>query len=58
VSPQVGSQHRDVAEPAGAVQFGKWVAKSGNTTLTGAPLAPYCRSLDDPPPPPPAQPQA
>jgi hypothetical protein len=50
---QVGSQHRDKAEPAGAVQFGKWVPKSGTQTLTGPPRKPYCRDLSDPPPPPP-----
>jgi NADH dehydrogenase (ubiquinone) flavoprotein 2 len=53
--PRVGSQHRDKAEPAGAIQFGKWVPASGHTTLTGQPRAPYCRDLADPPPPPPEQ---
>lgn len=53
--PKPGSQHRDKAEPAGAVQFGKWVPKpEGAHTLTGKPNGPYCRSLDDPP----AQPAA
>eukprot|EP00878_Enallax_costatus_P023129 GHUV01024590.1.p1 GENE.GHUV01024590.1~~GHUV01024590.1.p1 ORF type:complete len:141 (+),score=24.36 GHUV01024590.1:233-655(+) len=48
---RVGSQHRDKAEPAGAVQFGKWVPKpEGTMTLTGNPRGPYCRNLDDPPP--------
>lgn len=51
--PKVGSQHRDKAEPAGAIQFGKWVPKSGTQTLTGPPRKPYCRDLADPPPPPP-----
>lgn len=52
--PKPGSQHRSKAEPAGAVQHGKWVPKEGLSTLTGAPNKPYCRNLDDPPPPPPA----
>lgn len=52
--PRVGSQHRDKAEPAGAVAGGRWVPSSGAMTLTGPPNAPYCRDLTDPPPPPPA----
>jgi NADH dehydrogenase (ubiquinone) flavoprotein 2 len=44
--PALGSQHRSKAEPAGAVQFGKWVPSSGTMTLTGPPKAPYCRDLD------------
>lgn len=51
--PRLGSQHRSKAEPAGAVQNGKWVPCSGATTLTGTPRGPYCRDLSDPPPPPP-----
>uniref|UniRef100_A0A7S2QTK6 NADH dehydrogenase [ubiquinone] flavoprotein 2, mitochondrial n=1 Tax=Chlamydomonas chlamydogama TaxID=225041 RepID=A0A7S2QTK6_9CHLO len=46
--PTPGSQHRTKAEPAGAVQFGKWVPSSGTTTLTGTPRGPYCRDLDKP----------
>lgn len=48
---QVGSQHRDKAEPAGAIVNGKWVAqKEGHTTLTwDKPPGPYCRDLTDPP---------
>lgn len=56
--PKLGSQHRDKAEPAGAVVGGKWVPCSGTTTLTGTPRGPYCRDLSDPPPPPPQQPAA
>ncbi|KAL3145988.1 hypothetical protein ABBQ38_015348 [Trebouxia sp. C0009 RCD-2024] len=49
--PRVGSQHRDKAEPAGAIVDGKWVAqKEGQTTLTwDQPPGPYCRDLTDPP---------
>ncbi len=51
---QVGSQHREKAEPAGAIVDGKWVAKAeGQTTLTwDQPPGPYCRDLTDPPKPP------
>lgn len=53
---KVGSQHRDKAEPAGAIQFGKWVPKKeGEVTLMGKPNGPMCRDLTDPPP---AQPAA
>mgnify|MGYP001807015248 CR=1 FL=1 len=46
-SSQPGSQYRLKAEPAGAVHGGeKWVPKDGETTLTGAPRAPYCRDLN------------
>jgi NADH dehydrogenase (ubiquinone) flavoprotein 2 len=45
--PQVGSQFRMKAEPAGAVVGGKWVPHSeGQTTLMGTPRGPYCRDLD------------
>ncbi|PNW77756.1 hypothetical protein CHLRE_10g450400v5 [Chlamydomonas reinhardtii] len=45
--PKPGSQYRLKAEPAGAVHGGeKWVPKDGETTLTGAPRAPYCRDLN------------
>ena len=44
--PRLGSQHRSKADPAGAVQFGKWVPSSGTMTLTGTPKGPYCRDLD------------
>jgi NADH dehydrogenase (ubiquinone) flavoprotein 2 len=53
--PKLGSQHRDRAEPAGAVAGGKWVPCSGTMTLTGPPRGPYCRDLTEPPPPPPQQ---
>lgn len=53
--PKLGSQHRDKAEPAGAVVGDKWVPASGTMTLTGTPRGPYCRDLTDPPPPPPPQ---
>lgn len=57
--PKLGSQHRAVAEPAGAIVGGtKWVASQGTMTLSGPPRAPYCRDLDKsepPPPPPPAK---
>lgn len=43
---QPGSQHRDKAEPAGAVVGDKWVPKVGAMTLTGPPRAPYCRDLN------------
>lgn len=48
---QVGSQHREKAEPAGAIVDGKWIAKKeGQTTLTwDQPPGPYCRDLTDPP---------
>ncbi len=45
---QVGSQHRNKAEPAGAVVDGKWVPNkpgSEGLTLTGEPPGPYCRSV-------------
>lgn len=48
--PKVGSQHRNKAEPAGAVANGKWVPAKGIDTLMGEPLGPYCRNLDEPPP--------
>lgn len=44
--PKPGSQHRDKAEPAGAVVGDKWVPKVGAMTLTGPPRAPYCRDLN------------
>lgn len=44
--PRPGSQHRDKAEPAGAVIDGKWVPSSGLSTLTGQPRGPYCRDLN------------
>ena len=53
-TPKMGSQHRDKAEPAGAVVNGKWVAnKPGKEgmTLTGKPPGPYCRNLDEEPAP-------
>jgi hypothetical protein len=53
--PQVGSQHRAKAEPAGAVTGDKWVPKEGHTTLTSPPNKPFCRDLTDAPP---AQPAA
>ena len=40
-APQVGSQHRSKAEPAGAVINGKWVASKPSAeqmTLQGEPL--------------------
>lgn len=44
--PKPGSQHRDKAEPAGAVINDKWVPSTGEQTLTGTPPGPYCRNLD------------
>ena len=63
---KVGSQHREVAEPAGTANSGKWVATAGSRTLTfdksgGKPPGPFCRDLDapeaqmTPPPPPPGK---
>jgi NADH dehydrogenase (ubiquinone) flavoprotein 2 len=46
-TPKAGSQHRDKAEPAGAVVNGKWVpSPGGHQTLMGTPRGPYCRDLD------------
>lgn len=55
IPEKVGSQHRDKAEPAGAIHDGKWVPKAeGQTTLTwDKPPGPYCRDL--PPMPEPEQ---
>lgn len=60
---KAGSQHRNVAEPAGSSSTGTWTPAQGKTTLTfeasgGKPPGPYCRDLDAPeaqitPPPPP-----
>eukprot|EP00877_Chromochloris_zofingiensis_P009143 jgi/Chrzof1/4482/Cz14g14250.t1 len=44
---KVGSQHRNKAEPAGAIVNGKWVPSSGHITLQGPQRAPYCRNLED-----------
>lgn len=50
---QVGSQHREKAEPAGVIVDGKWVPNTeGERTLSGPPPGPYCRDLTDPPKPP------
>ena len=48
---QVGSQHREKAEPAGVIHDGKWVPNTeGQRTLTwDHPPGPYCRDLTDPP---------
>lgn len=45
-SLQLGSQHRDKAEPAGAVISGKWVPSTGAQTLTGPPPGPRAPNLD------------
>jgi len=45
-TPDVGSQHRKKAEPAGAVVNDKWVPSEGLRTLTTPPRGPYCRDLD------------
>jgi len=44
--PKPGSQHRNKAEPAGAMINGKWTPSTGFQTLTGTPRGPYCRDLD------------
>eukprot|EP00201_Polytomella_parva_P022589 CAMPEP_0175045636 /NCGR_PEP_ID=MMETSP0052_2-20121109/4547_1 /TAXON_ID=51329 ORGANISM="Polytomella parva, Strain SAG 63-3" /NCGR_SAMPLE_ID=MMETSP0052_2 /ASSEMBLY_ACC=CAM_ASM_000194 /LENGTH=276 /DNA_ID=CAMNT_0016309217 /DNA_START=52 /DNA_END=882 /DNA_ORIENTATION=+ len=43
--PKLGSQHRQTAEPAGAVVGDKWVPSSGENTLMGELPGPYCRDL-------------
>ncbi|KAG7675148.1 hypothetical protein Ndes2526B_g08007 [Nannochloris sp. 'desiccata'] len=51
-TPKMGSQHRNKAEPAGAVVNGKWVEnKPGpeGQTLMGTPPGPYCRDLNEAP---------
>ena len=48
--PKQGSQHRNKAEPAGAVVNGKWVANlpgAESQTLMGELPGPYCRNLDE-----------
>ena len=46
LTAQPGSQHRDKAEPAGAMINGTWVPSKGHMTLTGTPRGPYCRDLN------------
>nr|7ARC_E Chain E, kDa [Polytomella sp. Pringsheim 198.80]7ARD_E Chain E, kDa [Polytomella sp. Pringsheim 198.80] len=43
--PKLGSQHRQTAEPAGAVVGDKWIPSSGEQTLMGELPGPYCRDL-------------
>ncbi len=45
---QLGSQHRNKAEPAGHTEGDRWVAGTNVTrTLQGPPSGPYCRNLDE-----------
>ena len=50
--PQLGSQFRTKAEPAGRAEADCWVpGKNFTKTLQGPPSGPFCRNLDESPPP-------